>query len=425
MNIVTVTIVLFGLLILFIATGLPLAFAFGSLAVVINLWLFGTKHVYLVASYAVSEWTNFIIVAVPLFILMASFLEKSGIADDLYEMMYRWGGGLRGGLAMGTVVICAIFAAMSGVSATATVTMGLIALPSMLKRNYDKFLATGTISAGGTLGILIPPSVPMILYASVTGESVGKLFMGGVLSGVALALIYIAYIGIRSFLQPELAPALPREERADWGSKLASLKAVILPAGLIFLVLGAIYTGAATPTEAAGIGASGALVCSLARRRLTWQGFVHSLRQTFIITAMCLWIILGAKFVVHTYLGLGANDFILRLVSGLNLNRWVIIGIMQLILLVLGCFLDPFGIILICTPIFVPIVKSLGFDTLWFAILFVINLEIGFITPPFGLNLFFMKAVAPPEVSMGNIIKASLPFVFLGILGIIVVMLFP
>lgn len=421
-----ITIILFASLLILLVLGFPLAFCFGSVAVIFIIWQWDPQALYILATTAFSSWTSFILIAVPLFILMANLLERSGLADDLYDMMYKWAGPLRGGLGMGTVVICAIFAAMAGISGVATVTMGLIALPSMLRRNYDKIIAVGCISAGGTLGILIPPSIIMILYASLTGESVGKLFMGGVFPGIILASIFIAYIGIRSFFQPHLGPPIPKEERASWREKLLSLRAVILPIVLIFLVLGVIYAGICTPTEASGVGAFGALIVIIIKRRFTWQIFVDALRRTLNLTTMVMWILLGAKCFSHIYIAMGASELVHELITGFEVNRWFIIIGMQIVLFILGCFMDPAGIIMICTPVFIPLIIKLGFDPVWFGILFTINMEIGYITPPFGFNLFYMKSLAGPMgVSMGEIYRSIIPFTLLAFIGIAIVMLFP
>jgi len=420
------TVLLFGFLLTLLVLGLPLAFCFGSVAIIFMIWQWGPQALFTIATTAFGEWNNFILIAVPLFILMANLLERSGVAEDLYEMMYRWMGPLRGGLAMGTIVICAIFAAMAGISAVATVTMGLIALPSMLKRGYDRLIAVGCVCAGGTLGILIPPSVIMILYASLTGTSVGKLFMGGIFPGILVAALFIAYIGIRCFIQPHLGPSVPKEERYSWAQKLVSLKAVIAPIILILLVLGVIYFGICTPTEAAGIGAFGSLVVLFVNRRFTWPVFTDSLTRTCRLSAMVMWILLGAKSFSHVYMALGASEMVYNLLTGLEINRWFFVIGMQLILFIMGFFMDPAGIIMICTPVFVPLITRLGFDPIWFGILFTINMELGYVTPPFGFNLFYMKALAGPMgVSMQDIYRSIIPYVILEILGLAIIMVFP
>ena len=272
MDIGTITILLFVVMIVGLLTGAPLVTVMGGTSVIFTYFLLGPQALMNVAGNTFGVMQNFIITAIPLFILMGSVLERSGLAVDLYEMMYKCFGGVRGGLAVGTVIICMIFAAMCGISGAATVTMGLIALPSMLTRAYKKDIAIGCIAAGGALGILIPPSVPMILYGLFAGESIGALFASGVLPGILLGGLFIVYILVRCYLQPDLAPALPKEERATWEEKIQSLKAVIAPMLLIVAVLGSIFGGVATPSEAAAIGALGALACAAVTRKLTWAG---------------------------------------------------------------------------------------------------------------------------------------------------------
>lgn len=425
MAIGTLTLILFGLLILVLLSGLPLTFSLSGVALIFIFWRMGPDSLYLFASTTLSSWTNFIMIAIPLFILMANLLGISGIAEDLYESMFLWMGGVRGGLAIGTVIICAIFAAMAGISGVGTVTMGMIALPSMLKRGYDKYLAIGCISAGGTLGIVIPPSVVMIMYGSLVEVSVGKLFMAGVLSGIAVMTIFILYILVRCFLQPSLGPALPKSERVSWRGKFASLKSIVAPLMLIILVLGVIYSGICTPTEASGLGAFGALIVVIIRRRFKWDVFMKACEKSARITCMIMWIMVGAKLFSRVYFAIGAPDLITNAVSGLEVNRWLIIFILQIILLILGCFIDPMGILVITTPVFVPIVSALGFDLIWFGVLFTINMEVGYITPPFGFNLFYMKGIVPREISMFDIYRANVVWSFLGIVGIATIMIFP
>jgi tripartite ATP-independent transporter DctM subunit len=313
---------------------------------------------------------------------------------------------------------------MSAVSSLATITMGLIALPSMLKRGYDKDMCIGCIAAGGTLGILIPPSVIMVVYAAFTGESVGALFIGGIIPGILLTSIFMAYIAIRAQLQPNLAPAL--EVGFSWKEKLVALRGLIPPFLLIILVLGIIYTGAATPTEAAGVGAFGAFLVLILAKRLNWIVLRDSVARTFSITVMCFWIVLGAKSFTHIYVAIGAVKLAEGYVFSMGLNPWVIVITMQIILLFLGMFIDPLGIMLITIPVFVPLITSLGFDPLWFGILFTINMEAAFITPPFGFNLFYMKSIVEPMgFSMRDVYRSIVPFVFLMIIALALVMVFP
>ena len=425
MSIELITLLLFGALILFLALGLPLSFVLGGVGVVGCYFLWGSKGLFVAAAQAYGAMGKFTLLAIPLFILMAMVLERAGVADDLYTMMHRWMGPLRGGLAIGTVLICAIFAAMSGISATATVSMGLIALPAMIKRGYDKILAMGVISGGGALGILIPPSVPMILYATLTGESIGGLFAGGVFPGLLLALIFILYIGIRCFFQPRMGPALPREERATWQEKFVSLKAVALPVVIIVMVLGSIYAGVCTATEAAALGCLGAVISAGVYRKLNWALLKESCHRTASLTAMIIWILIGAYCFTSVYTGTGAHELMEHLLLSIPGGRYAILITIQMVFFILGCILDPAGIIMICTPVFVPVIKSLGFDPLWFGVLFIMNMEMGYLTPPFGFNLFYMKAIAPPGVTMTDIYRSIVPFVALQGVGLIIVIIFP
>jgi tripartite ATP-independent transporter DctM subunit len=403
--------------------GFPIAFTMAGLAIFGTLFVWGWSGLYMVVSTTFGNATSFIYIAIPLFLLMANFLQNSGLADDMYEIIYRWTGRLRGGLAMGTIVICAIFAAMSGISSVATVTMGLIALPSMLQRGYDKSMVLGCIMAGGALGILIPPSIIMIVYGSVAEVSIGKLFIGGVLPGILLAILYILYIGIKCWIHPEAGP--PVDVRFSLKEKLVILKGIILPVLLVFLVLGSIYSGACTPTEAAGVGASGALLCMAIYGRLTLARVRTALLATTNTTAMIMWIIIGAACFSHFIAVAGIHDRLNEFLVNLHIWRWWIIIIMQLVFFVLGMFLNPAAIVTLVGPIFVPIIIKLGFDPLWFGILFVINMEMGYLTPPFGFNLFILKGVVPQEITMADIYRSILPFIVIQAVLLLLVMVFP
>ncbi len=425
MSIEIITLLLFGALILLLALGLPLSFVLGGVGMVGCYFLWGEKGLFIAAAQAYGAMGKFTLLAIPLFIFMAMILERAGVAEDLYTMMHRWMGPLRGGLAIGTVLICTIFAAMAGISGAATVSMGLIALPAMLKRNYDKVIAMGSISGGGALGILIPPSVPMILYATLTGESVGGLFAGGIFPGILLAFLFVLYIGIRCFFQPALGPALPEEERASWEEKISSLKAVVLPIIIIIMVLGSIYGGVCTATEAAALGVLGATISAAVYRKLTWVLIKEACYRTANLTTMIIWILIGAYCFTSVYTATGAHELMEHLLLSIPGGRYAILFTMQAVFFILGCILDPAGIIMICTPVFVPVIESLGFDPLWFGVLFIMNMEMGYLTPPFGFNLFYMKAIAPPGVTMGDIYRSIIPFVTLQGLGLIIVIIFP
>ena len=425
MDVGLMTLLLFGTLFLLLVVGMPVAFALAGVTVVYGYILLGPKASYILTTQVYGSMLNAILLAIPLFFLMAHVLQHSGMADELYGAVHQWLGGLKGGLAMGTVIICTLFAAMSGISGAATVAMGLIALPAMLKRNYDKRIAVGCIAAGGVLGILIPPSVIMILYAMISRESVGGMFFGGVIPGLVLSSLFIIYIGIRSTLQPNLGPPVPPEERVSLKQRIISLKSVVLPIALVVLVLGSIYSGAATPTEAAGVGAVGAFVCAIIYRRLNWRVLIDIIRGTFKVTGMVMWIVAAAAAFTGLYIALGAQALIIEVVTGLPVNPWAILIGIQVVLFLFGMFMDDFAIVMLCAPIFVPIVRALGFDTLWFGILFIVNMQMAFLTPPFGYNLFYLRGVAPKEVTMGDIYRSIIPFVGLQALGLALVMIFP
>ena len=425
MSIEIVTLLLFGTLVLTLLLGLPLAFVLGGVGVIFTFFLWGPKGLYNIILNTYGNMTNFILVATPMFIFMANMLQRAGIADDLYQAMYVWVGRLRGGLAMGTVGICAIFAAMSGISGAATVSMGLIALPSMLKRGYHKDIAVGSISAGGALGILIPPSVVMIVLGFFAKISIGALFAGGVFSGLLLAFLFMVYIGIRCAFQQNLGPPVPEEETVSWVKKFTHLRALILPIALIITVLGSIFTGAATPTEAASVGAFGSIICAVVYRKLNWSMFKESCYTTLRLSCMVIWIIYGAGCFVAAYEAIGAKELIAGVFELLPGGRWGAVIVMQISFFVLGAFIDPIGIIMITTPIYFPIIRALGFSPVWFGVLYVINMEMAYLTPPFGYNLFYMKAVVPKHITLLDIYRSIIPFVLLQGIGLVLCMIFP
>jgi len=425
MSIELLTLLFFSTLVFFLLLGLPLAFVLGGVSVVFLYFTWGPEAFYMVVLQSWGVMNKFTLVAIPLFVFMAMILERSGTANDLYDMMYLWFGRLRGGLAIGTVVICAIFAAMCGISGAAVVSMGTIALPSMLKRNYDKLIAVGCINAGGGWGILIPPSIIMILYSLITGESVGKLFAGGIFPGLLMLTLVSIYIAVRCYFQPELGPPLPEEERGDWARKFRSLKAVILPVMIVVMVMGSIVLGMATPTEAAGIGVLGAIISGLVYRQLTRSLIVEAGIRTFRLTGMIMWILFGAYCFTAAYQGMGASRLIESLMQYVPGGPWGTIVFIQLVIFLLAMVLDPMGIMMICVPVFLPVVLSYGFDPVWFGILFIINVEIGYMTPPFGFNLFYMKAIVPPSITMADVYRSIIPFVLVQLVGMALVMIFP
>lgn len=437
-DIAWLTLLMFGSLGALLALGLPMAFCTGSLAVIF-LFLFGNAAVLnMTPSRIFPFMTDYQLSAVPLFIFMAAMLEKAGIIEELFDAVYKWLGSIKGGLASATVLACTALAAMVGVVGATEVTMGMIALPAMMRRGYDQKLACGALLAGGTLGILIPPSVMAIVYAVVAQQSLGELLVGSILPGFLLSGMYIAYITIRCYINPKLGPALPLEERVDMKEKLRLLKNTIAPLLLIVLVLGIIFFGIATPVEAAGIGTFGALFVSALHRRLTWPAVEEAAIATLKATAMVMWIFFGATMFVGFFILKGGQEFVASSILGTGLPPYGILFLMMLILFVLGMFLDWVGILLLTVPIFLPIMKSLswsgvlgipGVETadvpLWYGVIFMINMQMAFLSPPFGYSLFYLKSVAPPEISMATIFKASINFMVLQAIGVGLCIMFP
>lgn len=425
MDVISLTAVFFAAMFACLAIGVPIATALGGLSAILILIFWGPNALSMLVLKAYGNTSSFEFLAIPLFVYMANMLERSGIAEDLYETMHRFVGGRRGGLAAGTVVICTIFAAMAGISGAATVSMGILALPAMLSRGYSKQLALGSVAAGGSLGILIPPSVTMIIYGLISQTSVGKLYAGGVLPGLLLSLLFIAYILVRAHLQPELAPALPVSERFTWRQKLVSLTGLIFPVLLVVSVLGAILSGFTSVSEAAAVGAFGSIIAALFKRGFNWRMFREAAETTLLVSCLIFWIIIGASAFSTLYTAMGASSLIKDAVIGLEVNRYVILITMMGVLILLGMVLDTVGIMMITVPVFVPIILSLGFDPVWFGVLFIINMEIGFLTPPFGYNLFYLRGVAPKDVTMLDIYRSIVPFVLLMLLGLGLCIAFP
>lgn len=437
-DIAWLTLLMFGSLGVLLALGLPMAFCTGSLAVIF-LFLFGNAAVLNMTPARIFPFmTDYQLSAVPLFIFMAAMLEKAGIIEELFDAVYKWLGSIKGGLASATVLACTALAAMVGVVGATEVTMGMIALPAMMRRGYDQKLACGALLAGGTLGILIPPSVMAIVYAVVAQQSLGELLVGSILPGFLLSGMYIAYITIRCYINPKLGPALPLEERVDMKEKLRLLKNTIAPLLLIVLVLGIIFFGIATPVEAAGIGTFGALFVSALHRRLTWPAVEEAAIATLKATAMVMWIFFGATMFVGFFILKGGQEFVANSILGTGLPPYGILFLMMLILFVLGMFLDWVGILLLTVPIFLPIMKSLNWSgvlgipgveaadvPLWYGVIFMINMQMAFLSPPFGYSLFYLKSVAPPEISMATIFKASINFMALQAIGVGLCIMFP
>lgn len=432
------TILMFGSLLVLLMAGLPLAFVTGGLACIF-LFLFGDAQMLnILPSRIFPLMTNYQLSAIPLFIFMASVLERAGIIEELYDMVYKLLGGLKGGLAISTIIASTLLAAMCGVIGATEVTMGMIALPAMVRRNYHPTIACGSILAGGTLGILIPPSILAILFAVIAQQSVGELFIGAVVPGLILSFTYILYVAAVTHFRPDYGPALPVDERVDTREKIRLLKNMFAPLALVTLVLGIIFAGIATPVEAAGVGTFGALVVASMHRRLNLENIRSAALTTLRVTGMVLWIIFGATLFVGFYVVNGGQEFVNEAIAGTGLGPYGVLILMMVILVVLGMFLDWVGILLLAVPIFVPLMKTMSFDgvfglpgvapeelALWFGVVYMVNMQMSFISPPFGYALFYLKSVAPPGVTMGQIYRSSIPFLFLQALGLAICIIFP
>lgn len=422
----TLTLLLLGALVAALAIGVPIAFATGSVAVIFAVWLFDVNTLNLVVSRVYTLMTNQILVAVPLFILMAMILERGGIADDIFKAAYIWSGRIRGGLAVAVILSCALMAAMVGVIGAEIVTMGIVALPAMLKRGYSKSLALGTICAGGGLSTLIPPSVVLIMYALTSGSSIGQLYMAGVGPGLLLAGFYIAYVVILSWLKPEVAPAAPREELdIPLREKLGYVANLILPSFVVFSVLGTLYLGIATPTEAAGMGVMGSVIAAAVNRRLNVANIMYAVVETTKVTAMLYWLFFGASALVGVYTIAGGTQYLTDLINGLPIGKWGIYAVVNIVWIALGCVIDWIGILLLTAPIFVPVLVGLGFDPVFIGVIFCMNMQISYISPPFGPAAFYLKGAAPPDITIGQIFMSVWPFLGLQVLALITVTIFP
>jgi C4-dicarboxylate transporter DctM subunit len=410
-------VIIFVLLLAILGTGLPVFISLGSLAAGILL-LTGQNLLSLPSSFY-GSMDNFVLLAVPLFMLMAHIMTRGGVGDDLFDFVNVWLRHLPGGLAMTTVVTCALFAAICGSSTATAVTIGIAAIPAMQRYNYDKSFVLGLVAAGGTLGILIPPSGPMIIYGAVTDTSVGKLFTAGIIPGLLISLFFIFYCWFHSSRLPALA-ALPP---CSWQERWLALRKAALSLVMPPVIVGGIYLGYFTPTEAAGIGASMSFViCFLIYRRLGWRDLVPILTETVKTTSMIFMIIGAANFFGQVLTINQIPQRIVQLAVDLELNKWTFLIFVNFLLLFLGCFLEVVSCILIVVPILFPIVQSLGIDPVFFAIIFTINMELALITPPVGMNIYVLLGIA--DTDMQEILKGILPFILLLVAGLILVMLF-
>ena len=410
-------VIIFVLLLAILVTGLPVFISLGSLAA--GILLLTGQSLHSLPSSFYGSMDQFVLLAVPLFMLMAHIMTRGGIGDDLFDFVNVWLRHLPGGLAMTTVVTCAIFAAICGSSTATAVTIGIAAIPAMQRYNYDKPFVLGLVAAGGTLGILIPPSGPMIIYGAVTDTSVGKLFIAGIVPGLLITLLFILYCWFHS----SRLPALAAQQPCSWQERWLALRKAAMSLFMPPVIVGGIYLGYFTPTEAAGIGASMSFViCFLLHRRLGWRDVIPILTETVKTTAMIFMIIGAANFFGQVLTINQIPQRIVQLAVDMELTKWTFLIFVNLLLLFLGCFLEVVSCILIVVPILFPIVLSLGIDPVWFAIIFTINMELALITPPVGMNVYVLLGIA--DTNMREILKGILPFIFLLIAGLVLIMLF-
>jgi len=425
MSIEWITLIFFCSMFLLLALGLPVVFTLGSLSLLFAFFLWGPESVSMGLLGAVSVVRYTLLVCVPLFVFMGMMMYHSGIADDLYNVFQNWLAPIPGCLASATIGVCTIFAAIVSSEATATLTMGSIALPLMRKRGYSKSIATGCIQAGAALGFLIPPSCIAILYAVIAKESVGRLFAGGMLPGLLLATLFILYITIRCKIQPSIAPSIPKADRPPWGEKVRSLKGLILPVGIIALVMGSILSGLTTPVEASAIGALASLIAVAIKRRLNAKILQDSTLASLKLTGIMMWIFMGALTFGKVYDALGAKEITELVMANVPLGRWGVLILIQLTFFVLGTSLDDTAILFITMPVYIPIIRELGFDPIWFGVLYIVNMQMAYLTPPFGYCLMLIKGVVPPDITMGDIYRSVVPFVILQGVGLAIIMIFP
>lgn len=417
-----ILIAIVGLLIV----GIPLAFTTGALAVGLCLWIYGPQSLLLIASRTFSFMDSYSLVSVPFFILMAAMMERSGIARDLYSALNVWASRLPGGLAVVTTLVGVVLAATVGVIGGEIVLLGLVALPQLLRLGYDRKLAIGTVCASGSLGTMIPPSIILVFFGITAGVSVADLFLASLVPGLLLAALYIAYILIVCLRDPAMGPPPPADQLdLPLGEKLRLLKGVAVPVLIAFAVMGSIYLGFASVTESAAVGAVGVAIAVWLRGDFNVAMLRDAITQTMSTCGMVLWLVIGTNSLIGVYTLMGGIDFANKLLTGLPFAPSVVLTIMMAIWIFLGFFLDWIGIMLLTMPIFLPAVKSFGFDPVWFGILFNICMQVAYLSPPFAPAAFYLKGVAPPDMSLDEIFSAMWPFIGLQIVGLALVFFFP
>jgi len=422
-----IAIFMFAGMMLMLLTGQRIfgAIGFVSAAAALLLWGDGAIEMPYTAAWKLFKW--YPMLTLPLFIYMGFMISESGIANDLYKMFHVWFGGLKGGLAIGTMGMMVAISAMNGLSVAGMAIGATIALPEMLRRGYDKRMITGVVQAGSSLGILVPPSVVMVLYGMIARQPVSKLWLAGILPGLMMATLFILYIAIRCHLQPELGPVLPKEERQiPMKEKIGLLKAGLIPFAIFFTMTGLFLMGIASLVECSAVGALGATLAALYKKNLNKKVIEATLRKTLGVSCMFMWIILAALCFGAVFDGIGAVKAIESLfIERWNLSPWGVLIMMQLSYILMGMFLDDTAMLVIVAPLYVPLIIALGFNPIWYGVLYTITCQIAYMTPPFGYNLFLMRAMAPKEISLYDIYRSIIPFVIVMCIGLAIVMIFP
>jgi tripartite ATP-independent transporter DctM subunit len=423
-----IAVLMFSTFMLLLLTGQRVFGAIGFVAAVFALALWGEGAVEMPFASTITLLNWYPMLTLPMFVYMGYMLSESGIASDLYRMFHVWTGPMRGGLAVGTILLMVAISAMNGLSVAGMAIGATIAMPELLKRGYDKIMVTGVIQAGSTLGIMIPPSVVLVLYGMIARQPVGQLWLAGVGPGLLLAGLFILYIVIRCHLQPHLGPPLPREEREQitWGEKIRLLRAGVLPLLIIFSMTGLFVMGVTSMVESSAVGALAATLVAIYKGRITRQVMEDTLRKSLAVSAMFMWIILAALAFGAVFDGLGAVKAIeVLFLEKWGLEPWQVLVLMQLTYILMGTFLDDTAMLIIVAPLYVPLVISLGFNPIWYGILYTITCQIAYMTPPFGYNLFLMRAMAPKEVTLIDIYRSIVPFVLIMLVGLALVVIYP
>ncbi len=423
----TIAITMFATMLLMLLTGQRVFGAIGFVAAMAALLLWGDGAVEMpyTAAWKLFKW--YPMLTLPLFIYMGYMISESGIADDLYKMFHVYFGGIKGGLAIGTMGMMVAISAMNGLSVAGMAIGATIALPAMLKLGYDKRMITGVVQAGSSLGILVPPSVVLVLYGMIARQPVSKLWLAGILPGIMMATLFILYIYIRCRLQPELGPALPKEERQiTRAEKFKLLQAGLIPFAIFFSMTGLFLMGIASLVECSAVGAFGATLAALLKGKLNWNVIENTLKKTLGVSCMFMWIILAALSFGAVFDGIGAVRAIETLfIERWNLSPWGVLIMMQLSYILMGMFLDDTAMLVIVAPLYVPLIIALGFNPIWYGVLYTITCQIAYMTPPFGYNLFLMRAMAPKDIDLIDIYRSIIPFVLVMCLGLAIVMIFP